>query len=427
MRLLCANFGDAFLNRNLEPFGRFGVVIESFELDTIQFLVDRTFNITQLWFLVWGHKGECLTGAFGAGGAPNAVNVIFGHSGDVKVDDMLEGFNVDASSGNVSGNKHAVLARFEPGERFGALALRAVTVNAFGVDATFDQVFGQSVRPVLGARKHDHITDLIFLEHRHQEWGFQFLIDRIDRLRNAAGGCGLAFGIDRERVAQEFFGKLRDWSGHRRREKQSLFRCRNVAQDFANIRQETHVEHAIRLVQNQHLEPGKFGVRIGKMIEQSTRRGDDHIDTGLEGSSLCGHGHATEDGGGTNACTCGEQLELFLDLRGQLAGWRQDQGSSHTTWFVQQSLQNRQHEGGGLAASGHGATEHVAALERRWDGLRLNRCWGFVPHFLNSSEEFRVEREVGKGRIAQRHADQSFQRSTRLLQGGNHEPHKWVG
>ena len=195
-----------------------------------------------------------------------------------------------------------------------------------------------------------------------------------------------------------------------------------MAQDFANVRQESHVEHPVRLVQDQHLEPGEFGVGVREVIQQPARRCNDHIDTGLKGTGLCGHRHSTEDGGGTNAGACGQQLELFLDLRSQFAGWCQDQGSGCAARFVQQALQDRQHEGGGFAATRHGATEHIAALECRWDGLRLN--WGrvLVAHFGNGAEEFRVEQEIGK-----RHADQSFQRSTRFLQGGNHEPHKWVG
>ncbi len=85
-------------------------------------------------------EGEGLAGQLGARGAADAVDVVLGHQRHVEVHDVAERFDVDAARGDVGGDEHAVLAALEAGERLGALRLRAVAVDALGLDAVADQV-----------------------------------------------------------------------------------------------------------------------------------------------------------------------------------------------------------------------------------------------------------------------------------------------
>ena len=69
-----------------------------------------------------------------------------------------------------------------------------------------------------------------------------------------------------------------------------------------NVRQEAHVQHAIRLVQNQVLQSGQGRVPLLKVIEQAPRRGDNHVDPSPKRFHLRTHSHAAEDGRGLDSC-----------------------------------------------------------------------------------------------------------------------------
>ena len=54
-------------------------------------------------------------------------------------------------------------------------------------------------------------------------------------------------------------------------------------------------------------------------------------------------------------------------------------------------VQNGQYERGGLAATSHRAGDNVAALERRWYCLGLNRSWSLKPELFESFVEAGVK------------------------------------
>jgi hypothetical protein len=59
-----------------------------------------------------------------------------------------------------------------------------------------------------------------------------------------------------------------------------------------------------------------------------------------------------------------------VHLRRQLAGRRQDQHAGGAARLAQQAVQDRQQEGGRLAAAGHGAGEDV--LPRQGGGIAFS-------------------------------------------------------
>ncbi|MNF37694.1 hypothetical protein D3C84_186220 [compost metagenome] len=73
----------------------------------------------------------------------------------------------------------------------------------------------------------------------------------------------------------------------------------------------------------------------------------------------------------------GEVIDVVGDLLGQLAGRSHDQhpgvGRLQLGRLVQQALQDRQREGGGLAGPGLGAGQHVATTTDGRDRLLLHR------------------------------------------------------
>src|SRR4051812_38738637 len=96
------------------------------------------------------------------------------------------------------------------------------------------------------------------------------------------------------------------------------------------------------------------------------------------------HADATKDRGGRNGRVYRELLELFQYLRRQLACRRENECARRAARPSEQAIENRQEKGSGLAASGHRAREHVAAVDRRWDRVLLNRSGTHEAELLDA-------------------------------------------
>ena len=105
--------------------------------------------------------------------------------------------------------------------------------------------------------------------------------------------------------------------------------CRRVAgsarEDPPDVGQESHVEHPVGLVEDQHLEAAEPRVRMLEVIQQPAGRGDEDVDAAPERRLLRTHADAAEDGGAADAREARELVPVLVDLRGQLARGREDE------------------------------------------------------------------------------------------------------
>jgi len=132
------------------------------------------------------------------------------------------------------------------------------------------------------------------------------------------------------------------------------------------------------------------------MIEQSSRRGHDHVHAGAEGVLLGPHAHAAEDGRARHRGVHGELAQVLLDLSGELAGGGQDEGARHTATLGHEPVEDGQQERRRLAAPRHGTGQDVATLEARRNGVLLDRRGAGEAHLLDAAEEIGVKPERGK-------------------------------
>ena len=369
-------------------------VVEARHRDAGQALADLALDGGEVRRLFRRYEREGVARHLGARRAAHAVDVVLGHVGDVEVDDVRERLDVDAARGDVGRDEDAVAPLLEAGQRLRALRLRAVAVNALAGDALLQERLGQPVGAVLRAREDEHVLDLAALQELEQQRRLQVLGDRVDRLRDPDGGGGFAFLVDRVRVLEHFARQLRDRGRHRRREEERLALDGQVLQDLADVRQEAHVEHAVRFVQDEDLEVVELRVREAEVVEQAARRRDQDVGARAEGVLLRPHGDAAEDGGRGHRRVDGQLPRVLLDLRGQLAGRGQDQRARRAALLSDQAVQDREQEGGRLAAAGHGAGEHVASLHGRRDRVVLDRRRAREAHFLDAAQEIGVESEL---------------------------------
>ena len=137
-------------------------------------------------------------------------------------------------------------------------------------------------------------------------------------------------------------------------------------------------------------------VRRSQVVEQAAGRRHEDVDAAAERVLLRPHADAAEDRGAGDRRVDGEIVEVLEDLRRQLARRREDERARGAARPVDEPVQDRQQEGGGLAAAGHGAGEDVAAGERGRDGLGLDGRRAREAEFLDGLEEARVQLEIAE-------------------------------
>ena len=115
------------------------------------------------------------------------------------------------------------------------------------------------------------------------------------------------------------------------------------------------------------------------MIHQPPGRGDDDVDAGSQGALLRAHLDAAVDGDAGQVGVIREALHVVLDLDAQLARRREDQHAREAALVgllrarFQDAVQDRQHEGHGLARAGVGAADDVVPLQRDRNDRALDR------------------------------------------------------
>ena len=321
------------------------------------------------------------------------MDVVLRHHRYVEVDHVAQFGNVDSPGRDVGGHQNPVLAALEAGQRGRPLRLRPVAVNPLGVDPALDQEFHQPVGAVLGPGKDQGFGGGAPLEQRQQQGRLEILADRIDGLRDAHGRGRLPLDVDRDRILEQLPGQPRDRWWHRGAEEQGLVAGRNVAEDFLDLGQEAHVEHPVGLIEHEVLEARELGIRKPEVVEQPAWRGDDHVGATAEGVLLRIHPHTAEHRRRRDGCMDGQIVEMLENLGRQFPSRRDHERSGGAAGFVDQAVQDREQEGGGFAAAGHGAGEDVPAGEGWGNGVELNGSWAGEAEFLQAFEQARMELE----------------------------------
>src|SRR6266508_5661203 len=133
-----------------------------------------------------------------------------------------------------------------------------------------------------------------------------------------------------------------------------------------------------------------------EMVEQSA--GGCHQDIGAAAKRLLlrAHGDASEDGGAADAREARQLPAVFVDLGGQLPGGRQYERARDTPRPVDQLLEDRQQERGGLAAARHGAGQYVPPLGIRGNGVLMDGCGHGEAEGVEAAQQIGVQSERGE-------------------------------
>mmetsp|Transcript_15769 Transcript_15769/g.37678 ORF Transcript_15769/g.37678 Transcript_15769/m.37678 type:complete len:349 (-) Transcript_15769:826-1872(-) len=220
-----------------------------------------------------------------APGTADAMHVVLDLVRHVVVDHHRHIRDVDAARAHVRRHQHLLLARPERPQRRLSLRLRPVAVNRNRREALAVEELLQHVCLALRGNEHQHALPLHALRHEHVDEQVRLLlvVARVDdalhdRVRRRAD----APHRQRHKVApEEVLRQPLHLLGESRREEERLpdVRERHVRalDDAANLGLETHVKHAISLVEREEHHVRQLDLAALHEVDESARRSHDQI------------------------------------------------------------------------------------------------------------------------------------------------------
>ena len=383
-------------------------------------LVHELLDLVELVDVLLGHKRDGPAQLAGAARTANTVDVVGRLGRHVKVHDVAHIADVDAAGKHVGRHQHVDGAVAESRERALALGLAAVAVDCGGLDALALQTTAAAVGAVLGAHKDDSALRALLFEELGQQVVLGLDGHREHKLVNSVGGRRGRRDLHAGRVAHQVGDLAHGLLVERSREQQRLALGRRLAHNTANGGQKAHVEHAVGLVEHQHLDLVQVASALLDQIDQTARRGDQDVAAVLERRGLRLVAHAAHDGHGNMARDVGDLARDLVDLLGELARGGDDEHhgaaavalglfSAATAVAaaalahrlgrsdVLQVVHGRQQKGSRLAGAGLSGGKQVAAFEHHRNRTGLHGRRRRVAQVLDSTKHLVGKPQLVKG------------------------------
>jgi hypothetical protein len=197
------------------------------------------------------------------------------------------------------------------------------------------------------------------------------------------------------RLVEQPSRELADLARLRGREKEGLALAGKSLRDATDVGDEAHVEHAVGLVEDEHLHLGEIHLAVAHEVEEPSGGSDQDVDAAAQRRYLGPLADASEDDLAADAAPGRVAPEALGDLRGELARRGQHQGAERPAATVgldaQELVEDGESEGSGLSGAGLGAGEQVAGLEGVGDGVSLNRSRLGVAEGVEDGDQLGVE------------------------------------
>ncbi|MCY1211583.1 hypothetical protein D9M72_232970 [compost metagenome] len=353
------------------------------------------FEVTYAPHLVHADQAERPALLVGAAGAADAVHVHLGIGRDLDIDHGFQLRDIQPARGHVGGNQHRAAAIGKLHQHLVAIALLQVAMQCQRLVALRAQQLHQFAAARLGIAERQRAGRAEMVEQppdRTQALAFLHFIEAL-----ADGGVVVRrFQLQRLRLAQELVGELVDAFGIRRREQQRLAFLRATAGDVGDIVEEAHVEHAVGFIEHQRVDRRQVQAAAIDMIKNAARRTHHNMRAVNKAIHLRAHRGAAAQRQHLDVLFGAREAADFLrDLVGQLA-----RGAQHHRLHVEAArikpVQQRQPEGGGLAAAGLGLCHQVLARQCDRQAGRLDRRHFVIAKLRQRGEHGGRQRQGGK-------------------------------
>ena len=152
----------------------------------------------------------------------NAVDVIFGHVGQVKVDDVRQLINVNAARRDIRRDEDTHRSVLEGSDGPVALTLALVAVDCAHLQTTGGEVFGDAICPALGPREDQCADHVVIVEQVFEDWDLLLPCQVQDALVDLFGRRRDCRNAHLNGVIQEFVSQPRNLFRHRGGEEKAL-------------------------------------------------------------------------------------------------------------------------------------------------------------------------------------------------------------
>ena len=263
-------------------------------------------------------------------------------------------------------------------------------------DALRDQIIGEFIDHSLGVAKNNAQLESMKIHKAKKGLALVALRNLEIPLLDRRHRQSLLFDLHRLRLARMTLDQIANWLRHRRGEKHRLplIRCR--LQNVFDILAESHVEHAIRLVEDDHFHRFQPQGSALHVVHDSPRRANHDLDAFFQLMELPLIRCPAVDRHRVDAPFVGREFVHFIrDLHGEFAGGAHNQNLNHSV--LRRTNFNRGYcKGSRLSRAGLRLADHIMALHQNRNCGTLNRRGLLEPQIRHRFQNLRRQAQVRK-------------------------------
>ena len=315
--------------------------------------------------------------------------------GKVVVDDVRRGGrNVDAAGGDdrTGGHEEAQLALPRRFHHFLTVGLSKVRVEPFRVEALLLKRESDAFRRLLGVAEDDGALGVLDFEHLKEI--ARLVAAKIERLvADFEGANVVAARRDELWVLRPRLRQALNLWGERRAEEQGLSRRWKERQDVVDLRQETHRQHLVTLIEDDRADTLRVERAASQMIEHAAGRTGDNLRAVVDSLNLRGHRRTAVNCGDLRPAVLGERFELPTNLKSELSRRAEDQDLYGRGAPTDDRVDDGEAVGRGFAGAGASLNHEIRAAAHRIEDRALNRSRMNIAELVYCSAHLRREFE----------------------------------
>jgi hypothetical protein len=323
------------------------------------------------------------------------MDVDFRFVGKIKVEHVGNVFHVDTTTGDIGGHQHKHITFFERGKSLCSSGLALVAMNGIGWDADLAELLRQAVCSMLRAGKYNAAGHHLSLDEVNEQLALLTFLDEGDVLFNPVGGWRFWANVNFYRTVKHSTGQRTNGFRHGRTEHEVLTLVWNKGENALNVLAETHIKHAVSLVQNEVLHLAQIDMALIVKVQEAAWCRHQNVHTASKGFDLWRLPHASEYDGGIQRKMATVNAQAFSNLGGQFPSGGEHErsnGPSMVGLFSGEVVENGKGEGCRFSRSSLGDTHDVATRHEGWNCFGLNRRGGLIAFgsqgFQNSFIKF---------------------------------------
>ncbi len=243
------------------------------------------------------------------------------------VDDVFELVHVDTARGDISRDEDTSGLVFKIIERSLSRILSLVSVDSLRLDTLFRERTNDLVRTMLGPSEDERGFDAFVLQYLDEELTLVSPVHEVDTLLDNVNGRRNWRNRHFLWIVEDSMGEFHDLCRHRRREKEGLFLFREGGDEFHDVMDKSHIEHAVSLVEDKYLDIRERNMLLIHEVEETTWCCHEDIDSLAESGYLRVLSDTTEDDGASEPSMSSIRLKALLDLHGEFTSWCNNQTS----------------------------------------------------------------------------------------------------